>query len=196
MSNSEYLVRGATLICSNGSHKRKINLPKCHGVYVGVHPLLHELECLTEPSCGRENCNITSFGVCTSTSGTPQPTEIKTYIKTKQNSKDGKTGSVTGCKCMPAIIGVWRNTYPYTRIIDNGDKNSQDRELSSLMVGMPTGQSMITMESFLVCKYGGIIVPIDSGQRNLVCLDDFYNVADYLTVQRMVRDGNKLHEID
>ena len=50
----EYLVRGATLVCSNGSHKRKINLPKCHGVYVGEHPVLHELECVAEPLCGLE----------------------------------------------------------------------------------------------------------------------------------------------
>lgn len=29
----EYLVRGATLVCRCGSHKRCINLPKCHGIY-------------------------------------------------------------------------------------------------------------------------------------------------------------------
>lgn len=64
MDLREYLVRGATLICTNGSHKRKINLPKCHGIYAGVHPLLHGLECLTESMCGKEKCNITHFGVC------------------------------------------------------------------------------------------------------------------------------------
>ncbi len=55
MDLREYLVRGAVLICTNGSHKRKINLPKCHGIYAGIHPLLHELEYLTESACGRES---------------------------------------------------------------------------------------------------------------------------------------------
>jgi hypothetical protein len=54
----EYLVRGATLICSNGTHKRKLNLPKCHGVYIGEHPVMHELECVSEAVCGRDKCNI------------------------------------------------------------------------------------------------------------------------------------------
>ena len=78
----EYLVRGATLICSNGTHKRKLNLPKCHGVYIGEHPVMHELECVSEAVCGRDKCNIAFFGICIPESGSPPPTEVKTYSMT------------------------------------------------------------------------------------------------------------------
>lgn len=183
MSNGDFLVRGATLICSNGSHKRRINLPKCHGVYVGMHPLLHELECLSEPFCDRETCNITPFGVCVPTEGCP-PTEVKIYKKTKNNSKDGKVGTVEGYQCMPTIVGKWMNTYRDTRIIDNGDKSS-DRTLMDVGRELPYGQSTLTTHSYLVCKYGGIISPVDSGQNTEVLENEFYSPDDFLTLQSM-----------
>ena len=40
---NEYLVRGALLYCTNGTHPRRINLPICHGSYIKGHPLLHKL---------------------------------------------------------------------------------------------------------------------------------------------------------
>lgn len=153
----EYLVRGADLICDKGSHIRKINLPKCHGVYVGEFPLLHELECVSECQSGIGKCNITFFGVCEAN----PPTETKAYTKTVQNSKDGTAGQVIGCKCEPCIVGCWNGCYGKTRIVDNGIKNPEDR---SNPTGIYTGQSTLTTESFLVCKYGGIIQPINSGQ--------------------------------
>ena len=39
---NEYLVRGALLYCTNGTHPRRINLPICHGSYIKGHPLLHK----------------------------------------------------------------------------------------------------------------------------------------------------------
>ncbi len=191
MDLREYLVRGAALICTNGSHKRKVNLPKCHGIYAGVHPLLHGLECLTESMCGREKCNITHFGVCCPVEGSPPPTETITYTKTKENSKDGTKGKVTGCKCEPIIIGTWQNPYFYTRIVDNGDKNPEDRQHTAVIYkDGPVGQSTLTMNSFLVCKYGGIISPVDSGQYNGISENDFYSTEDYLKViQTQSRNG-------
>lgn len=184
MSNGEFLVRGATLICSNGSHKRKINLPKCHGVYAGMHPLLHEWECLSEPFCSKETCNITPFGVCVPTVGCP-PTEIKIYKKTKHNSKDGKAGTVEGYQCMPTFTGTWMNTYPYTRIIDNGDK-SNDRQYMYVAREMPKGLATLTTDSYLVCKYGGLITPIDSGQHTEVLDSEFYSMGDYLKLRSLL----------
>lgn len=186
MDLSEYLVRGAILICKNGSHKRKINLPKCHGIYEGVHPLLHELECVAEPICGNEKCNITHFGVCCPVEGSPPPTEIITYKKTKKNSKDETNGVVTGYKCEPVIVGTWQNPYIFTRIVDNGDKNPSDRQLATCAAAVkgPSGQSTLTMNSFLVCKYGGIIVPVDSGQhRNPIFPSQFYSFSDFWSVK-------------
>lgn len=154
---NEYLVRGAVLVCNKGSHKRKINLPKCHGVYIREFPVLHELECKTECQCGLGKCNVTYFGVCEA----EPPTETKTYFKTTLNSRDGSAGIVTGCKCEPVIVGTWNNCYEKTRIIDNGIKNPTDRKMNENGIG----QSTLTTRSFLICKYGGIIEPIDSGQK-------------------------------
>lgn len=155
----EYLVRGAVLVCSKGSHKRKINLPKCHGIYIGELPVLHELEYKTECQCGLEKCNITYFGICEA----GPPTETKTYLKTFLNSRDGSSGTVSGCKCEPVIIGRWKNCCKKTKIIDNGMKNPADRRMEE-KEGKGKGQNTLTMQSFLICKYGGIIEPIDSGQ--------------------------------
>lgn len=187
----EYLVRGATLICSNGSHKRKINLPKCHGVYVGEHPVLHELECKSETECGLEKCNIPFFGVCIPAEGDPPPTDIKTYITTKENCKAGVSGTITGYKCEPEIIGQWYDVYEATKIVDNGDKNPADRMKAWGTEGLPEGQNTVTTGSFLVCKYGGLIEPIDSGQNTLVTAEDFYSYSDYESVKQSSSGSRK-----
>lgn len=189
MSNSEYLVRGATLVCSNGSHKRRLNLPKCHGVYAGTHPLVHDMECLSETSFGKEHCNITSFGVCNPAEGSPPQTDIKTYKKTINNSKDGTTGTVTGCQCMPIIIGPWRIAYENTRIVDNGDKNPLGRTPGPIAVEQPVfSYNTVTMNSFLLCRYGGIIRPIDSGQHTKVLDNEFCSLIDFRKLQSMLRE--------
>lgn len=156
----EYLVRGATLVCRNGSHKRRINLPKCHGVYVGSHPLIHALDCIAD-----EYCNISMFGVCDPKGGSILETDIVCYKKTEENSKDGTVGEVTGKKCEPFIIGVWQDTYTNTRIVDNGAKNPEDRAKVWSKFERPEGEETVTTGSFLVCKYGGLIEPINSGQN-------------------------------
>lgn len=46
--NPHYLVRGALLHCRFGSHARKLNLLRDHGVYVQECPLVHECNCETQ----------------------------------------------------------------------------------------------------------------------------------------------------
>lgn len=41
--NPAYLVRGAELMCSQGSNKRMMNLSPCHGVYIKAHAVVHGL---------------------------------------------------------------------------------------------------------------------------------------------------------
>ena len=41
----KFLVRGAKLRCSCGSHGRCLNLPKSHGVYYNGAPLVFESDC-------------------------------------------------------------------------------------------------------------------------------------------------------
>lgn len=156
----EYLVRGAKLVCSNGTHIRHLNLSKCHGVYIGKHPVVHEWDCVAG-----EDKNITWFGVCTPTSGEIPPGPDIMCVKTKENSKDGTTGNTEpGKKCQPIIIGTWMDTYDDTRIVDNGEKDPEDRSVAN-KGEEAKGRATITVGSFLVCKYGGLIQPIESGQN-------------------------------
>lgn len=55
----EYLVRGALLSCDFGSHPRRLNLLKSHGIYIKDHPMIMDSDCIVDE-------NITYFGVCSS----------------------------------------------------------------------------------------------------------------------------------
>ena len=167
----EYLVRGALLKCSCGTHARQLNLEKCHGVYVGEHPLIHSLNCETG-----DGKNITCFGVCKA--AFPPPTEHVTYQKDWKRDADGNPtgdrpwGFDIGHKCRPKIafmevngrmLQSWQHSYEKTSIIDNKDSEAAremetDEGLETMAI--PT----VTTMSFLVCRHGGLIEPYNSGQ--------------------------------
>lgn len=150
--NPAYLVRGAELICNQGTNKRMMNLSKCHGVYIKAHAVVHELDCV----CKDEE-NITWFGVCNPGEG----------LETEEIELTADNGEKChGKKCEPHIIGTWLESFEGTRIVDNGDKKEKSGE-------EPEGCNTITMDSFLVCKYGGIIMPISSGQDREVEESEF-----------------------
>lgn len=150
--NPAYLVRGAELVCSQGTNKRMMNLNKCHGVYIKEHAVVHELDCIQ----GDEE-NITWFGVCNPGEG----------LETDDIELIGDNGEKChGKKCKPYLIGTWYESFEGTRIVDNGDKKQEDGE-------EPEGCNTITTDSFLVCKYGGIIMPVNSGQDREVSADEF-----------------------
>lgn len=132
---SEYLVRGALLACQYGSHPRRLNLPKCHGIYIEEKPLMREDDCLLDE-------NISYFGVCSCQ--TP-PEGAQTISLAPYGEEQIGSGTITGKKCCPHIIGTWRGI-------------SEQVKLSGDMHG-------ISMDSFLVCKCGGLIQPFTSGQE-------------------------------
>lgn len=149
--HNEYLVRGAELRCSCGSHTRKMNLNQCHGVYIKGHPAVHELDCVSG-----EGNHITCFGIC---DGEDFETEEAVVV-----GEDGKRRR--GPKCEPKLVGIWRDSYDGTRIVDKGDKMQDDLE-------NPIGCNTLTVGSFLVCQHGGIISPVNSGQDRTVEAEDF-----------------------
>lgn len=141
----EHLVRGAMLRCKCGSHCRRLNLPLMHGYMEAKRPLVN-----AEDSIAGENDNIPYFGVCSS--GTNDSGAETVFLK-KDYERDilGRKvseeteGNVKGKCCTPVILGSWQNVQEGT-IID--------------------GAPAITPSSFLVCKYGGIIEALDSGQHD------------------------------
>jgi len=72
----------------------------------------------------------------------------------------------SGKKCKPHIIGVWMDSYDGTKIVDNGNKMNDDPD-------NPVGCNTLTVGSFLVCKYGGIISPVSSGQEREIKESEF-----------------------
>jgi hypothetical protein len=156
-----YLVRGAHLKCSFGSHHSILDMPRSHGVYVGKSkdaPLLNAADCKFGEGYGY---NIRPFGVCGSPdcrggetvsieSETENPATGKAY-------KDGygnpvKSGAkVQGHPCRAVVVGMWHDTNPATVV---------------RLKGEPFYEALTT-ESFLLCKYGGEIRPVDSGQPPL-----------------------------
>ena len=48
--NPSYVVRGALLRCQFGSHCKKLNLPRCHGVYARKQPMAHKNDCIGGPA--------------------------------------------------------------------------------------------------------------------------------------------------
>lgn len=159
-----YLVRGARLKCSCGTHKRKLNLPLCHGVYVAGQPAIQEEDCQVG-----DDQNIATFGICES-DGHPlkKPWWVKlgsvlfngigTYLRAEESNKiilqteDGK--NVKGYACNPCIVGTWKDVHATQKIARNDTDGTAECDRLSA----------VTLESFLVCAYGGLIQPLESGQ--------------------------------
>lgn len=145
----EYLVRGAQLRCSCGSNSRKLNLSPCHGVYFKAHPLAHQMDCKQGET---DEDNITWFGICDK-----DDLDTKKIVVVDDNGKNQ-----TGLMCKPEIIGNWKNTYNKAQIAGN-HVPGEEYEL----------YDALTMDSYLICRHGGIITPVDSGQEREVTPDEF-----------------------
>lgn len=172
----EFLVRGAKLQCRKGSHLRKLNIPLCHGVYEGKNPMLHKLDCIVG-----DDWNIPTFGVCSS--GSPELNTPKVMLQEEEYDPEnyyeskGPTGkNIKGKACSPAIIGTWQETYDLTRIVDNGQKDPGDKHKSSKDTSK--GKPALTLHSFLICKYGGLIEPLTSGQEHVPEASDYKTPED------------------
>ena len=153
-SGFPYLVRGAVLRCTCGSHKRKLNLPICHGVYATVHPMVHELDCEVG-----DDKNIPTFGVCDSPKNPQDKFMGETVLLV---SEEDPSKNVKGCPCTPVIVGGrWLNPHPTTKIAEN---NAAARWMNPVK---RIYHSALTTDSFLVCAYGGLIEPLTSGQENI-----------------------------
>jgi len=162
-----YLVRGARLRCTYGTHSRKLNLPLCHGVYITGSPMIHEKDCIPG-----DDKNIASFGVCQSpaaSSRSPKPPrvllQLPEYDDYGNPIADSNAGNIRGLACMPMIAGEkWLDTWNETRITDNGTHDPADKHKDNQ--DPDKGYPAVTTDSFLVCTCGGVISPITSGQHN------------------------------
>lgn len=124
-----YIVRGAKMKCSKGTHKRKINLPLGHGVYVNGYPMMNKKDNEAEK-------NIKYFGICKG--GCEEGEDIYLIGEDGVQLPPGK-------KCKVTILADWMNAKEDTLV---------------------EGEPAITINSTLVCQYGGIIRFVTDGQND------------------------------
>lgn len=113
--------------------------------------------------------NISWFGVCQSPC---LPTTETLHLKNDvPRAADGAelgeaSGVVHGHKCEPFIISFkWLDSYPKKRIVDNGDIVPNNQEEADREDGDSNGLAAVTTLSYLVCNWGGLIEPYNSGQE-------------------------------
>lgn len=169
MKPEEYVVRGALLKCSHGSHHRKLNLPKCHGVYIGQNPVMHSGDCNAGiDAMVKNDINITSFGVCNGTNSKPTDTDPNISLAKEVLDENGhpmpgeiSDAVVRGVQCKACIQnGTWENAHKSTKIGEDG-------------------HYALTTNSFLVCQHGGVIMIVTSGQEHIMSEKDYGDKQDY-----------------
>lgn len=87
-----YIVRGAKMRCSNGTHPRQINLPTSHGSYVKGKPVMNKGDNVVDK-------NISYFGICKKCT---QGEDIYLLDEKGVQLPPGK-------KCLVQIIDEWQN---------------------------------------------------------------------------------------
>lgn len=156
-----YLTRGAKLFCRKGSHVRRLNLPETHGVFTLNCPMTHENDCLPG-----DLFNIRTFGVCSSELNPNGGTVLLKKVRYDENYEPYEdTGeNVKGKPCTPVIVGRWMAPYRKTKIVENVPIGIRDVcSACEKAIKGDTTYHAITTNSFLLCKFGGLIEAWSSG---------------------------------
>ncbi len=139
-----YVVRGATIYCSCGSHMRKLDMPVSHGSFIRDKAMMNKADC----KVGIDQ-NIAPFGACHS--------EKKDGIDIKiEDAKDlvpytDENGQpippqlpIEGKLCEPKLAAEWADAQEDT-LVD--------------------GKAALTVNCTITCSYGGTIGFMDAGQE-------------------------------
>ncbi|MDR0491570.1 MAG: DUF4280 domain-containing protein, partial [Oscillospiraceae bacterium] len=151
------LVRGAYLQCDYGSHLRMLNLPLDHGVTVKGLPQVHVLDATPgHYSDGFENgYNIGWFGHCNAPTP-PDPgnkirlcpfTQVDMYGNHMQPQEESTKEAPV---CIPEFTSHCWN---------NAGENQMNIKIGH--------QFVATLQSYIMCKHGGIVIPVTSGQEEV-----------------------------
>lgn len=139
-----YVVRGATIYCSCGTHTRKLDMPVSHGSFIRDKAMMNKKDC----KVGIDQ-NIPPFGACQSE--TKEGIDI--VIEDAKDlvpctDEEGNPISIPlpieGKLCEPELAKEWSDTQEET-LVD--------------------GEPALTVNSTITCCYGGVIGFIDAGQE-------------------------------
>ena len=144
MGNYPYVVRGARIYCTWGSHTRRLDMPACHGSYIREKPNMHERDCRVGLSA-----NIPPFGVCFSAANPNQ--EVMVHDTLDMMPMQDEHGNsvmppmpIIGKLCTPLLASKWCDAYEGT-----------------LIDGIPALRANCTIS----CIYDGTVCFIDDGQE-------------------------------
>ena len=139
-----YIVRGATMYCSCGTHTRKIDMPVSHGSFIRDKPMMNKTDC----KVGLDQ-NIPPFGACWSE--TKEGIDIRIEDTTDLFPFTDEAGNpievplpIEGKLCEPELAKEW---------LDAQEKTLVD------------GEPALTVKCTITCKYGGVIGFMDAGQE-------------------------------
>ena len=198
----KFLVRGAKLRCSCGSHGRCLNLPKSHGVYYNGAPLVFESDCEVG-----EDANIRTFGVCSSTdhpkkadglfagwkerlSGNTVTLQAEpVYDELGNVINEGE--NIRGLPCVPYIVGEWQLPREYSHLADNSALTMAGGAVPKEDGKAYTYKKVLDTHSFLVCLYGGIITPETDGQEESALERRYEEILDKLAKEGSVNGLSK-----
>ena len=138
-----YVVRGATIYCNCGSHKRKLDMPASHGSYIRDKAMMNKDDCVV----GLDQ-NIPPFGACRAEG--KEGIDIKINDGTDALPGMDENGNlvemplpIEGKLCEPNLCQGWLDAHE-TTLVD--------------------GKPALTVNSTITCCYGGTIAFIDAGQ--------------------------------
>ena len=138
-----YVVRGATMYCSCGTHTRKLDMPASHGSYIRDKAMINRTDCKVVI-----DKNIPPFGACRSE--TKDGIDIKiedTKDLLQVTDEDGNPVEIPlpieGKLCEPELAKEWADAQEET-LVD--------------------GEPALTVKCTITCKYGGVIGFMDAGQ--------------------------------
>lgn len=139
-----YVVRGAKIYCTCGSHIRRLDMPASHGAYIRDKAMMNEKDC----KVGIDQ-NIPPFGACFSENKDgidikiSDATDLIPYTDENGNPMEPKL-PIEGKLCEPKLAKQW-----------------QDAKEDTLVDGKPA----LKVDCCITCSYGGTIAFMDSGQE-------------------------------
>lgn len=139
-----YVVRGATIYCTCGSHTRKLDMPVSHGSFIRDKAMMNQADC----KVGIDK-NIPPFGACSSDKKDGKDiviNEDKNLVLQvdKDNNPIQPKLPIEGKLCEPMFATQWQGVQEDT-IVD--------------------GQPALNVNCSITCCYGGTIQFMDSGQE-------------------------------
>ena len=139
-----YVVRGAKIYCSCGTHMRRLDMSVSHGSYIRDKAMMNEGDC----KVGIDQ-NIPPFGACLS------PTKDGIDIKIEDANDLVPIMDENGNPVEPQLPIEGKLCEP---MLGNKWLDAQEKTLVD-------GKSAITVNSTITCSYGGNIGFMDAGQE-------------------------------